>query len=266
MDAFWSYTPPIPPFVFFSPVHWTALGIVSLLSAVIIILLVNKKNRKWNRRFELIAGIILTVNELVYIVWIASFQDFDWAYHLPLHLCDTSLILLIIMLFLPQKNQVLYEILYFAGLGGALQALLTPIVGRFGFPHFVCFTHFNTHGFLVAIPLYFTFVRGMRISFKSLIRFVIIINGFLFFVMSINWLIQFIPPYYEKGNYLFLTYPPATGSIIDFLVNIFGPSPYYIIGLELLGLVICFLLYLPFLIQKKFYSKSAGFEKSSLIK
>ncbi|GAB4481644.1 MAG: hypothetical protein OHK0031_03670 [Anaerolineales bacterium] len=30
----------------------------------------------------------------------------------------------------------IYELLYFMGIGGALQALLTPDVGIYGFPHY----------------------------------------------------------------------------------------------------------------------------------
>jgi uncharacterized membrane protein YwaF len=45
--------------------------------------------------------------------------------------------------------------------------------------------------------------------------------------------------------------PPPDGSIIDFFVEIFGPSPWYIIGLEIMGLVVFALLCVPFIFIKK---------------
>ena len=53
------------------------------------------------------------------------------------------------------------------------------------------------------------------------------------FVYAINKLIVNLPPY-EPGNYMFLSYPPTGGSALDILVKIFGPSPYYIVGMVLL--------------------------------
>ena len=56
-------------------------------------------------------------------------------------------------------------------------------------------------------------------------------------IYFINQLIVFIPPF-EPGNYMFLSYPPTGGSALDILVQIFGPSPYYIIGMVVLALVL----------------------------
>jgi hypothetical integral membrane protein (TIGR02206 family) len=251
MDAFWSFYPDIEPFVFFSPIHWAALILIAILTAGVILLLGKLTSDRANRRFELIAAALLLLNESVYILWLATHQRFNWAYHLPLNLCDTAVLICIIQLLLRKKSQVLFEVLYFAGLGGAVQALLTPVVGRFGFPHFACLTLFHLHGFLVAVPLYLALIRKMKITFRSLVRFFIIMNGYLAFVYFVNWVIQYLPPSYEAGNYLFISYPPATGSIIDFLVTIFGPSPGYILGLELLGTLICLLLWIPFAVVRK---------------
>jgi len=47
------------------------------------------------------------------------------------------------------------------------------------------------------------------------------------------------------SNYLLINAKPATPSIIDLLPR----WPIYIIYLELIGLVTCFILYLPFIVQ-----------------
>jgi len=260
MARFWSFTPPIAPFIFFSATHWITLGVIVLITVLTIIFLKKAGSEKVNRIFEVAYAFLLIAVEIAYVIWIGSFQAFDWAYHLPLHLCDTALIVCILYLLFPKKNQVVFEILYFAGLGGATQALLTPVLDRFGFPHFVFFVFFIFHGTLLLVPLYFVFVKGFKATIKSLIRFICIINGFLVFVIFVNWVIRFLPPFYEAGNYLFLTSPPATGSLIDILVDIFGPSPGYIFGLELLGIFICFLLWVPFGIVSFFKKRHKGNE------
>ena len=246
MAKFWSINPPIPPFVFFSVIHWITLGTITVITILIIVFLKKVGWKKANRNFELVYAIFLIAAEIAYIIWIGSYEKFQWAYHLPLHLCDSALIVCIFYLLFPKKNQVLFEVIYFTGLGGGTQALLTPLLDRFGFPHFVFFVCFIFHSALLIVPLYFVFVRGCKVTITSLIRFIFIMNGYLVFVLFTNWVIRFLPPSYEGGNYLFLSSPPATGSLIDFLVDIFGPSPGYILGLELLGMFICLILWVPF--------------------
>ena len=47
------------------------------------------------------------------------------------------------------------------------------------------------------------------------------------------------------SNYLFIAHKPETASLIDVL----GPWPWYILSLEVIGAVMCLLLYLPFAIS-----------------
>ena len=56
------------------------------------------------------------------------------------------------------------------------------------------------------------------------------------------------------SDYLFVNGKPATASILDLL----PPWPYYIIYMEILGLVTCLLLYLPFYIRDRRTSLQAA--------
>jgi len=69
------------------------------------------------------------------------------------------------------------------------------------------------------------------------VRVVVGLNLYMLVVFGINKLVD--------GNYMFIMHKPETPSLIDVL----GPWPWYILSLEAIGLIICFLLYLPFAIK-----------------
>lgn len=77
---------------------------------------------------------VLVISEISYHSWFIYVNSWTPRYCLPLHLSDLSVYLVIILLL--TKNLTLFKFLYFAGLGSALQAILTPDLGRYGFPHF----------------------------------------------------------------------------------------------------------------------------------
>ncbi len=47
------------------------------------------------------------------------------------------------------------------------------------------------------------------------------------------------------SNYLFIAHKPPTASLLDVL----PPWPYYIAYIEAIGLVMCLILYIPFIIK-----------------
>lgn len=129
--------------------------------------------------------------------------------------------------------------MYFLGIGGATQALLTPDAGIYGFPHFRFFQVIISHGAIVTAAIYMTFVDGYRPYRASLGRVALWGNIYMVVVGLINWVLG--------SNYLFIARKPDTPSLIDLL----GPWPWYILSLELVALVLCLLLYLPYLIRDR---------------
>jgi hypothetical integral membrane protein (TIGR02206 family) len=154
---------------------------------------------------------------------------------LPLHLCSVLVWLGAYMLV--TKSYTIYEFSYFLGIAGALQALLTPDVGIYGFPHFRFFQTMISHGTIILSAIYMTFVEGYRPTWKSVIRVMVWMNVYMVAIGIVNWLIG--------SNYLFIAHKPETASLIDVL----GPWPWYILSLEAIGLVLCLLLYLPYAIR-----------------
>lgn len=181
-------------------------------------------------RFSL--AVFLVINELSWHVWNASSDQWIIQTMLPLHLCGIMVWSSAYLLF--TKNYRAYEFVYFLGLGGAVQALLTPNIGDYGFPHFRFFQSMIAHGLIVIAALYATVIWKYRPTFESCRRVFLWGNGFLMVVMIINYAIG--------SNYMFLLHKPQDPSLLDY----FGPWPFYLVGIEISGLITMALLYLPF--------------------
>ena len=81
--------------------------------------------------------------------------------HLPLHMCSLSVLLIPIMLF--HKGRRISSLLYFWGMGGATQALLTPTVTS-QTPSFLFVQFFTSHAFIIIGVLYPIVVHSIRPS------------------------------------------------------------------------------------------------------
>ena len=127
--------------------------------------------------------------------------------------------------------------MYFMGIGGAIQALATPGLGIYGFPHFLYFQYFISHGLIITSAIYMTMVEGLRPTWKSLLRVAIWMNIYVVIVYFINIAIG--------SNYLMINYKPNTPSILDLLPE----WPTYILYMEIIGVITILLLYLPFVIK-----------------
>lgn len=223
-------------FELFGTGHLIALAIILLLCLAFIPLQrrLNEKQKK-NIRYML-AG-ILFVNEISWHLWAAYWGLWTVQVMLPLHMCSVMVWSSLYMLL--TKNYGVYEVAYFLGIGGAMQALLTPDANMYGFPHFRAFNTFIAHGLLVAIPIYMTLVEGYRPTLQSFKRVFIWTNIYVAIVFFINLAIG--------SNYLFIAHKPEFPTLLDVL----APWPWYILQLEVIAFAILFVLYLPFLIKDK---------------
>jgi len=160
---------------------------------------------------------------------------------LPLHLC--SLMVWFGALMLITKSYRVYEFMYLLGIGAAIQALLTPSIGIYGFPHFFFFQYFLSHGLVITSAIYMTVVEKFRPTWKSLLRVAIWTNIYVIIIYFVNR--------YLGSNYLMLNGKPTTPSLLDLL----PPWPIYILYMEAIGIITFLILYLPFAI-KDWYTKS----------
>jgi len=236
MQKYFDYNYDGPPFDVFGPGHLAALAII----ATIIIFIVMARRypaESAKRRARLVlAGIILVV-ESSWHVWNLAIDSWDVQRHLPLHTCSMGIWLSIIML--TTRNYRLYEILYFIGIAGATQALLTPSVGAYGLPHFWPIQSLASHGLLVIALVYMTAIEGFRPTWMSIWRTMLILNIYMLLITGVNFLIG--------SNYMYTIRKPATASLLDMM----GPWPWYILAGEFLAITLFLILYLPFVAVNK---------------
>jgi hypothetical integral membrane protein (TIGR02206 family) len=220
------------PFEFLGPAHIGALLVILALN----LLLARFRNAEPETRTRIRWGlaIVLWTAEASWHAWNVAGGIWRPQVMLPLNLC--SILIWLSGLMLVRKDQRIYEFAYFLGIGGAIQYLATPDLGRYGFPHFRFFQAYLSHGLLLTAPVFMTVVEGFRPTWKSLMRVVIGVNLYMVPIFLLNRAIG--------SNFLMLNAKPGTGSLLDIL-----PAwPAYIPYMELVGLATCLLLYLPFIV------------------
>src|SRR5690242_12423377 len=151
------------PFVLFGPVHLLTLLAVALFNLGL--LRFRGAPPETLRKLRLCMAAVLWLNEIAWHVWNLAVGTWTLQSMLPLHLCSLLIWLCGIMLLAP--NQTLYEFGYFLGIGGAIQALIPPDAGIYGFPHFRYLQTIIAHGLLVSAGIYMTAVEGYRPTWKS---------------------------------------------------------------------------------------------------
>jgi hypothetical integral membrane protein (TIGR02206 family) len=222
------------PFQLFGTYHLIALGIILLVN-VWLFYFKGHSSETARRNFRYGLAVVLVIDELGWHYWNWSTGQWTIQTMLPLHVCSVLVWLGAYMLV--KKNYSIYEFAYLLGIASALQALLTPDAGAYGFPHFRAIQVMLSHGAIVTSAMYMTVVEGFRPTWRSVKHVLIGGNLYMLAVGLINWLIG--------SNYMFIAHKPATASLLDVL----PPWPWYLLYLEALGLVFMLLFYLPFAIS-----------------
>lgn len=212
--------------------HW--LSLILILAACLLILGFRRRLARPGTAniIRHTLAVVLLIFDIALHVWYVTADRWDPANTLPLQLCSLTLILSILMLW--TKSYRLFEFNYFAGIGGALQALLTPAAILSGFPHFTFFYFFVAHGGIIVASLFMIAAYGFRPRLASIWRTLLYLNILLIPIGLANVL--------TGGNYLFIARKPADPSLLDLL----GPWPWYLLSMEAAALIIFFILYLPF--------------------
>jgi hypothetical integral membrane protein (TIGR02206 family) len=199
------------------------------------------KEKGKRRYLSFFLAILLIFSTTLEQTWFLYEHAWSLKRSLPLQLSDLSVILAILMLL--TRSIKLFQFMYFAGLGSSIQAILTPDLGRYSFPHFEYFEFFVSHGgvvlaciFMVLLFHYSPTLQGMWVT----ILMVNIYSGIVFFLNK--WL---------GANYLYIMKKPKSSSILDYL----GQWPWYLLSMEIVMILSFYILYSPFWIKRM---KEAG--------
>ena len=155
----------------------------------------------------------------------------DLASALPIQLCDAAIFIAAAALVF--QKQLLVEVTYFWGMAGTLQALITPDLPQH-FPNPLFFQYYVAHGGIVAAALFLVAGLGRWPRRDAVIKVGVITIVYALLVGAIDAA--------TGANYMYLRSKPASASLLD----LFGPWPLYVVWAALLGVVLLFILDLPF--------------------
>ena len=220
------------PFELFGRAHLLSLALLAALAIALIS--IRGSHHLTRRRVRVGLALSLAVAELSWHWWSLEYARWTLDANLPLHLC-TALIWLSVYALL-SLDVVAYEFVYFLGIGGPLQGILTPDAGAYGLPHFRAVQTMASHGLIIITALYLTFVEGLRPRPGSVRRVVTGAVVYMALVTVVNVAVG--------SNYMFTLHKPPTASLLDAL----GPWPFYLVPMIGIGMLNCIILYVPFAI------------------
>jgi hypothetical integral membrane protein (TIGR02206 family) len=219
-----------PAFQFLGTSHVIVLALTAALATGMIFL----KNSRWKNAApvsERVLALLLLLEWPCNVLLSIHTGEFDRGLLLPAHLCDVAAIIGGIALL--THKPLLCELLYFWGLAGTMQGMITPALAV-DFPQPRFFMFFELHMTVIIAALYI--VLGARVKPRrgAVLRATALLVVYAFIAGVLNFLLG--------TNYGFLCEKPFVGSIASYL----GPWPWYVGSMGLAGLVLFTLLDMPF--------------------
>jgi hypothetical integral membrane protein (TIGR02206 family) len=175
---------------------------------------------------------VLVLNYVAYLIFVRSRGVVNWQEMLPLQLCDWGMVVVIVAMW--TGNQRWFEVAYFWGIGGTLQAVLTPNL-QFGFPDWRFISFFTSHSGIIIGVVFLMLTRRYRPYPMSILR--VFLWSEFYFVVTI------IADELTGFNYGFLLHKPEAFSILSFLSD---SRPLYLLEMHGVALVFFLVLYAPF--------------------
>ncbi|MDQ6808933.1 MAG: TIGR02206 family membrane protein [Verrucomicrobiota bacterium] len=176
---------------------------------------------------------LMTINFIGYAVRASVSDGMSWRQTLPFQLCDWTMVVVIIALVNGGRPRWL-EVAYFWGIGGSLQAVLTPDL-RFGFPDYRFLSFFIGHCGIPIGIIYLMLSRGFRPHLISVWRTLLWSEFYLVVTLIVDWI--------TVVNYGFLLHKPVAFSILSYLSD---DRPLYLMEMNGLALIFFAILYAPF--------------------
>jgi hypothetical integral membrane protein (TIGR02206 family) len=219
----------------FQPLGLSHLVVIALTIALPFILAAFVRKSRWPRSERMIGRLLagmLLVNYIGYEIYLAMTEGLAWQKALPFQLCDWAMIAIIVALLTGRERWL--EVAYFWGIGGTLQAIITPDL-KYAFPDIHFLTFFVAHSGVVVAIAFMMIVKKFRPHWLSIVR--TFAWSELYFVVTIT--VDLL----TGENYGYLLRKPAAASLLDALSS---QPVLYILEMHLLALIFFVVLYLPF--------------------
>src|SRR5437588_7821225 len=219
----------------FQPYGWPHLTVIVLTIALPVVLAAvvrRTKSTRVERAIVALLSAVLVVNYIAYLVFVRSHGNLTWQQMLPLQLCDWGMVVVIVAMW--TGNQRWFEVAYFWGIGGTLQAVLTPNL-RFGFPDWRFISFFTSHCSIIIGVVFLMLTQKYRPYPMSILR--------TFLWSEFYFVVTLITDELTGFNYGFLLHKPEAFSILSFLSD---TRPLYLLQMHGVALLFFLGLYAPF--------------------
>src|SRR5882724_6999344 len=225
--------------------HLTVIFLTIVLPFALAAIVWCTKSRSAEKVILGILSAALVLNYVVYLIFIRSRGTTGWQQMLPLQLCDWGMVVVIVAM--STENQRWFEVAYFWGIGGTLQAVLTPNL-HFGFPDWRFISFFTSHSGIIIAVVFLMLTRRYRPYPMSIVR--------TFIWSEFYFVVTLIADELTGFNYGFLLHKPEAFSILNFLSD---SRPLYLLEMHGVALLFFLGLYAPFaivdLVRKKTLSQ-----------
>lgn len=223
-----------PTFHAFGPSHLIVILLTIVLPFALAFAVRRTKSRALERSICLTISALLLLNYVAYLMVARRFGVTAWQKCLPMQLCDWAMFVIVVALWSGHKRWL--EIAYFWGIGGTLQALLTPNL-RYDFPDLRFISFFVAHSGIIIGIVFLMSIYRFRPTPRSILRTFAWTEFYFVIAFSIDLL--------TGENYGFLLHKPEAASLLDFLSD---SRPLYLVEFHLLAWVFFLVLYTPFAI------------------
>jgi len=208
---------------------------ILVVVAVLLCVAARRAPGRWIDAVAAIIALTLVVAELSWQPYVVANKTWSAAASLPVQLCDVAGFVAAAALL--WRQLVLVEVAYFWGLGGTLQAVVTPDL-KDHFPSFPYLQFYVTHDLVILAALFLVFGLALQPRSGAVRRIFVLTVVFAIVVGLIDLA--------TGGNYMYLRQVPASGSLLD----VMGPWPWYIATGALLTLVVLAILNAPFRLSR----------------
>ena len=227
--------PPGPPFEAFGAEHLAAIFLTIALPFALAQFVWRTQSRLAERAIAMALTTILVGNYVAYLLFLRRWSDLTWQQALPMQMCDWAIVVVIVTLL--TANRRWFEVAYFWGIGGTLQAVLTPNL-EYGFPDLRFISFFISHGVIIVGVVFLMLTRRLRPYPMSIVRAFAWSEFYFVLALAVDHL--------TGVNYGFLLHKPEAFSLLSFLSDW---RPMYLLQMHALALIFFALLYLPFAIS-----------------